>query len=136
MIHTYFPMGSGLGGFDTLFRMHEPFSLLKLTYFNHAHNDYLEIALDAGLPGVLLLTVAISWWIFATFRVWRGKLGNSDHLAKLGSILIFLTLISSVFDYPARTPIIMAMLAIAAIWLGQPAPSERQSALPPDGQTL
>ena len=28
MIRTYFPFGSGLGGFDPIFRIHEPFELL------------------------------------------------------------------------------------------------------------
>ena len=51
MISDYLPFGSGLGGFDPIFRISEPFALLKPIFFNHAHNDFLEILLDAGLPG-------------------------------------------------------------------------------------
>ena len=115
MISTYFPVGSGLGGFDPIFRIHEPMSLLKLTYFNHAHNDALEIVLDAGLPGALLLAATILWWAFASVRAWRS--GSDALLARLGSTMIGLTIVASLFDYPARTPMIMAMLTIAASWL-------------------
>jgi O-antigen ligase len=115
MVSEYFPVGSGLGGFDPIFRIHEPMSLLKLTYFNHAHNDVLEVVLDAGLAGALLLASAILWWVFASVRAWRG--GSDALLARLGSTMIGLTIVASLFDYPARTPMIMAMLTIAASWL-------------------
>src|SRR3546814_10117899 len=46
MIAAYFPAGAGFGGFDPIFRLHEPFRLLKPTYFNHAHNDFLAVVLD------------------------------------------------------------------------------------------
>jgi O-antigen ligase len=127
MISTYFPIGSGLGGFDPIFRIHEPMSLLKLTYFNHAHNDVFEIILDAGLPGGLLLAAAILWWAFASVRAWRN--GTDALLARLGSTMIGLTIVASLFDYPARTPMIMAMLTIAASWLCRPEVASERSAL-------
>lgn len=114
MIRAYFPFGSGLGSFDPIFRLHEPFSLLKPTYFNHAHNDFLETVLTAGLPGLLLLTIAIAWWAWRSVAAWR----NEAALPKLGSATLLLILLASIVDYPARTPIIMAIATIAAIWLG------------------
>ena len=35
--------GSGFGSFDQVFRMVEPDALLHATFFNHAHNDWLEL---------------------------------------------------------------------------------------------
>lgn len=116
MIATYFPAGAGFGGFDPIFRLHEPFALLKPTYFNHAHNDFLEIVLDAGLPGLLLLFVAIGWYAVASVRAWRGS-GRHSILPKLGSAILLLIFVASSFDYPARTPMMMAMIVIAAFWL-------------------
>lgn len=134
MIREYFPWGSGLGGFDPLFRLHEPLGLLKPTYFNHAHNDLLEIVLDSGVFGLLILVTAIGWGIWAGVRAWRGR--SRQALPRLGSMMLLLIVIASVFDYPARTPMITAMVVIAAVWLGQ-RPEERGSfALPDTGQHL
>ncbi|WP_314374130.1 MULTISPECIES: O-antigen ligase family protein [Sphingomonas] len=119
MIRIYFPIGSGLGGFDPLFRMHEPFELLKPTYFNHAHNDFLEIVLDTGMAGLVLLVAGIGWWGWASFRVWRDKENRVRLTARLGSAMIFLILLASIFDYPARTPTVMALLVLAAVWLSK-----------------
>lgn len=123
MIREYFPLGSGLGGFDPVFRMHEPFSWLNLTYFNHAHNDFLEIVLDTGLPGLLLLVGALFWWGRASVRVWRAGLGATYMLAQLGSAMLLLIIIASIFDYPARTPMIMALAVIAGTWLATMRPT-------------
>jgi O-antigen ligase len=66
--------GYGGGTYNTAF---PPFKsgdmLLHLLYFDHAHNDYAEIAADVGLVGALLLAaVALSTsvrvWTLATLR--------------------------------------------------------------------
>lgn len=130
MIGHYFPFGSGLGGFDPLFRLHEPMALLKPTYFNHAHNDFLEIVLDAGLPGLLLLLAALGWWAQATFRAWREKADRYHVMPRLGSAMLLLIMLASLVDYPARTPMIMAIVVIAAVWLSDHAQPASASALP------
>lgn len=117
MVGRYFPFGSGLGGFDQLFRLDEPFGLLKPTFFNHAHNDLLEIVLDAGLPGLLLLLASLLWWIRSSARAWQAGSGMRYALPKLGSAMLLLILLASAFDYPARTPIVMATGIVAALWL-------------------
>nr|WP_294811017.1 O-antigen ligase family protein [uncultured Sphingomonas sp.] len=127
MIREYFPAGTGLGTFDPIFRLHEPTALLKPTYFNHAHNDFLEVVLTAGLPGLLLLVAALGWWAWASFRAWRTWGEGAEVLPKLGSTALLLVLFASVFDYPARTPTIMALVVIAAVWLAGPV---RSPALP------
>ncbi|HEX8415376.1 MAG TPA: O-antigen ligase family protein [Sphingomicrobium sp.] len=140
MTLEYFPFGAGLGSFDPMFRIHEPLPLLKPTYFNHAHNDLLEVVLDAGIPGLLLLATALAWWGWAGLRVWRSaehcsgadwsEAGDPDGnanplLARIGSAMLLLILLASAFDYPARTPIMMALIIVAALWLHDGAPSRR-----------
>lgn len=133
MIRDYFPFGSGLGGFDPVFRMHEPFGLLKPTYFNHAHNDWLEILLDTGLPGALLLLTAVAWWGRASMQAWWIAPQRHHVTPRLGSALLLLVMVASAFDYPARTPMIMAVMTLAAIWL---ADRNGSSALPAASQHL
>ncbi len=136
MVRIYFPMGSGMGGFDPIFRIHEPFDLLALTYFNHAHNDFLEVALDAGLPGILLVLAALLWWAWASVRAWRAGSSVRYAVPKLGSAMLLLVIIASIFDYPARTPLIMAMIVVAGVWLSDRVEERPGSALPKSGQPL
>lgn len=117
MIVDYFPFGSGLGSFDPVFRIHEPFSMLKPTYFNHAHNDFIELVITAGIPGTVLVLAALCWWAWASFGAWRGDHSSQAALPKLGSAILLLMFLASAVDYPARTPTIMAWSVIAALWL-------------------
>lgn len=121
-----FPLGTGFGGFDTVFRMHEPMELLSLSYFNHAHNDFLEILLDGGAPALLVLVAGLGWWAWASIRVWRLEAHPQVMLGRLGSAIIGLSLVASVVDYPVRTPIFMALIMLASLWLnwGSKAPDE------------
>ncbi|GGB91888.1 hypothetical protein GCM10011494_07820 [Novosphingobium endophyticum] len=136
MIETYFPAGTGFGSFDPIFRIHESFELLKPTYFNHAHNDFLEIVLDGGLPALTLLLAALGWWALASIRVWRMGGEPLYVVPKLGSAMLLLVFIASAFDYPARTPMMMAIIVIAAVWLSQGAAAAARAALPERDQPL
>lgn len=135
MTREYFPLGSGLGGFDAVFRMHEPFGLLKPTYFNRAHNDFLEIVLDTGVFGLMLLIAALAWWAWMSVRAWRPGPGSQAMLPRLGSALLLIVGLASIVDYPARTPMMMAVVVVAAVWLSMAA-SPRGSPLPSNGQAL
>ena len=130
MIALYMPVGSGFGGFDPIFRIHEPFELLKLTYFNQAHNDFLGIVLDGGVFGMALLATGVLWWLNTTVRVWRSEPNEGVLLGRLGSAIILLVLAASITDYPARTPTIMAILVISAFWLAEASASPKRTALP------
>lgn len=130
MIGIYMPFGSGFGGFDSVFRIHEPLDLLKVTYFNEAHNDFLGIALDGGIPGIVVLGTGIVWWLVTSIRVWRTKVDENVFLARLGATIILLVLIASTTDYPSRTPTVMAILVIAATWLARANIAKPQTALP------
>ncbi|MBB5712782.1 O-antigen ligase family protein [Sphingomonas xinjiangensis] len=118
MIKEYFPVGSGMGAFDPLFRLHEPFSLLKILYFNHAHNDFMEVVLDAGLAGLALVLAGCGWWVLRGIRVWITERDLPEAAeGRLGWGILALVLAASVVDYPARTPLMMAMIVFAAMLL-------------------
>mgnify|MGYP006397302421 CR=1 FL=1 len=119
MIQRYLPVGTGFGTFDPVFRIGEPDNLLNPQYINLAHSDWLQIALEGGLLGLVLFAVALVWLALRSFQAWTssGRPGGSELLAKAGSILVILVLAASVPDYPARTPLVMALLSLAAVWL-------------------
>lgn len=131
MVVRYFPWGSGLGSFDAAFRMIEPVDMLKPTYFNHAHNDLLEIALTSGLPGLLVLLAAVIWMGTAAARVWRASISSRGViLGRLGSAVLLLVLIASIFDYPGRSPLMMTVIVLAALWLSDGRKAAGPAALP------
>ena len=112
----FFPAGAGFGTFDPVYRIGEPDALLQHPYFNHAHNDWVEVVLDGGLAGAALLLGGIGWMMLSIMRLWRRK-RQSARLAWAGATALILTMLASVLDYPARTPMIMAAIIIFAVWL-------------------
>lgn len=112
---NYLPWGSGIGSYVPVYQIHEPAALLRPTYSNHAHNDWLEVVLVAGVPGMLLLLMATVLFLFAVRRQSAGS-GLEGIIARLGLITIFLFALASMADYPLRTPIAASILVIAATW--------------------
>ena len=58
---TYLPLGSGIGSFDAVYRSVEPLEELDSTFFNQAHNDYLETWLETGWLGIGLILAFLVW---------------------------------------------------------------------------
>lgn len=115
----YLPWGSGIGSFAPVYQIHEPTRLLAPQYFNQAHNDWLDLVLTAGLPGVLLAVIAGALFALAVQSAIRAQ-GISGTLRRAGLIMILVLAFASISDYPVRTPILSAVLAIAAIWARSP----------------
>jgi len=114
-----FPVGTGFGSFDPVFRQYEPDAILKNSYFNHAHNELFELALMAGAAGLLLLGALLSWWALRMLATLRGgnPVGSEAYIARLGGVIVALMLLASLFDYPLRAPLMAAVFALACCWL-------------------
>lgn len=118
MAKKVFPFGSGYGTFDTFFRAFEPDDLLHYGYFNHAHNDFLELLLTGGLAAVIVVFVALVWWSRLTLQVFvRREPPWKTTLARSSSLAMLLVAVASAVDYPMRTPLMGGLIAILAIWL-------------------
>jgi O-antigen ligase len=114
-----FPWGSGLGSFDEVYRQYEPTQLLSQNYFNHAHNDWLEIVMTGGLPAVLLAAMAAILFAFATIAVLKKKeRGRSRRRvvisARCAIAILLLLAIGSFAEYPARTPSLAVLGVLCA----------------------
>ena len=114
MIKDYMPWGSGFGSFEHVYKIYESQELLRPSYLNQAHNDWLQYPIEGGVPALLIAIWAIIWFIR---RLWIGaKNWRSSNPAKysvlmcLAVILFFLA--ASIGDYPLRVPIIMAVFAV------------------------
>lgn len=130
----HFPVGSGLGSFQQIYRAYEKPAEASRAFANHAHNDYAEVALELGLPGLLLVLLFIAWWVRRAFVAWTGDFAGVA-LARAASVMIGLVLFHSLVDYPLRTSAIAALFAAAcALLLPAPAaPARRGSKESDDG---
>ena len=87
MIAAYLPLGSGLGSFAPVYQLHEPDTLLDPSFTNHAHNDWLELALTGGIPAIaLLLAGMLAYslrvrWLFSR----RAQPSPQLRMARLGA---------------------------------------------------
>lgn len=115
MLPQYLPWGSGIGSYVEVYQILEPDNLLRPTFSNHAHNEWLEIALTAGLPGIALIVWAVALFLYASGRAIRST-NIEGAMSRLGLGMILVLSFASTFDYPVRTPIMASVLAIAAVW--------------------
>lgn len=120
LVQAYFPVGSGLGSFERVYKIAEPDALLSPNYVNHAHNDWIEAVVTGGAPAAAILTMAV---VGFGVRAWQNLSSNevNDYerlLARLGLLVVLLLGLASAFDYPLRTPAMAALFSIAVIWSG------------------
>ncbi|MXP10901.1 O-antigen ligase family protein [Pseudoblastomonas halimionae] len=125
----YQPFGSGVGSFVELFQVHEPRDMLGTTYWNHAHNDWLEWILELGVPAVILLVLAMVAIARTGRTAWaRLPLGRTpDLLSWVGLSALFILGLWSLVDYPLRVPSLACVAAVAAVWMRLPAASAGQA---------
>lgn len=114
----YLPFGSGLGSFEKVYGLHEDPAAVDRTFVNHAHNDYLEILLELGLPGVVLVLLFLVWWARTAVGRWRDNL--SDPFAKAAVIVSAALLAHSLVDFPLRTGALSALFAAVLALLAAP----------------
>ncbi|MGH6985728.1 MAG: O-antigen ligase family protein [Caulobacteraceae bacterium] len=110
LARAHMPLGAGLGAFERVWREGEPFALLGPVYFNRAHNDFLELWLDAGIPGLCLLAVFGAVLASFAWRAWKRD-ADPPYLARAASSAVLLLLVASAVDYPLRTEALAGLFA-------------------------
>ena len=114
----FLPVGSGIGSFQEVYRTHEDPAQVDRFYMNHAHSDVLELALETGIPGLLLVAAFIAWWLRRSFSLWRNP--EADPFAKAATIAIGAMLAHSTVDYPLRTAAISAIFGMCCALIASP----------------
>lgn len=122
-IERFFPFGSGAGTFVEVYQIFEPNKFVTAFYFNHAHNDFAELLLTTGLPGVALIIWAAFLGLASLRSLFRSrgeKLGErgfqAQVLGRAGFSMIAMLALYSAADYPLRVPSLMLLIAVAAAW--------------------
>jgi O-antigen ligase len=99
--------GSGLGTFMNVFPVYFPEGIHGV--YDHAHNDYLEFILEAGIIGTALL---ISFFTFFIKSIKRGNWSGDNGIIKISLISSITTIaVHSIFDFNLHIPSNALMLS-------------------------
>ncbi|MBA3895740.1 MAG: O-antigen ligase family protein [Sphingomonadaceae bacterium] len=109
LIARAFPIGTGLGTFPEIYSTIENPLDVSTTFINHAHNDYLELVLEWGMPGLLIILSFLIWWALRARTLWTST--TATHFELAATIASGAILIHSAVDYPLRTAGIQALFA-------------------------
>jgi len=127
--------GSGCGSFSVVHPLYQTTRSSHL-YYTHAENGYLQVLLETGLPGVVLLVLVCGTLIVWTWRAWR-LAPSSRHRSATGVIaggllaFAFHGLVDYVWHVPALAAVV-AMLVGCLARLHQMARLETQETAVPE----
>lgn len=117
----YLPAGSGIGTFPQVYQAHEDPGSVDRVFVNHAHNDYIEVLLEGGLPALALVIAFLWWWVRAAIQAWRSDTG--DAVLRAATIASGIILAHSFVDYPLRTAAVSVMFAACVALMARARPS-------------
>jgi len=112
MIQDHLPLGAGLGSFESLYPRYEDPETIGVGFTSFAHNEYLQVAVELGIPGCVALLAFVIWWGAMSWTIWRRPPGEGKRLRQAASIAVAVVLCHSVVDFPARTFAIASLAAL------------------------
>ncbi len=122
----YFPFGSGLGTFRSTYNAFEPLQDVHVKQAGYAHNDFLQLMLEAGLIGYLALAICLFLLLWMTFRSWKEDQKRRPQVM-FGLFSLLVIAAHSQVDYPLRTVSMACIAAVAVAMLTRPAQPQDRS---------
>lgn len=124
---AFMPLGAGLGSFEDVYRRFEPDALLSSIYLNQAHDEPLEYAIEGGVPALILLGLFGLWWIRTAWALVRQRESVTRRTLGLACMAVTMILmLSSLVDYPLRTPLLGGLFAMACVSMARAAAARRE----------
>jgi O-antigen ligase len=115
-VSRYWPAGAGMGTFDEVFQIDESLENLTKKRAGRAHNDYIELAIEAGPLG---LALAAAWVVLIGWLSWHARRSSQRWTAWAGSTLLLAIALQSVTDYPLRNQAMLAFAGFALLLLAR-----------------
>ncbi len=118
-------LGHGLGSYTYTYQAYRPDNMSPEGLYDKAHNTYLEIAAELGIPVLLLMLAAISFLANRLHMRFKESERNTT-VPILGISLFMIAALHSLIDFPMQIPGIAAMIiSVVIISAIQPAPTRR-----------
>jgi O-antigen ligase len=119
-IQQNWPFGVGMGGAQPALIAAERLEVLNPSLPNRVHNDYLELALEGGVPGLLLLAAIAGILAHTAWRSWRDR-PEQRHFTAFAAILLIIVAAHSFVDYPLRSMALACLVGTGAgLLIGTP----------------
>jgi O-antigen ligase len=124
---AFWPVGSGFGSFVPVYQIFETPADIIDEFANHAHNDWLEIALEGGVVAVILEALFLALFLYAVWRIIRVSYGlTSGAYLRAGATVIALLGAHSIVDFGVRTPALLSLFAVCCGWISMIGSAELQ----------
>lgn len=110
----HYPVGVGMGNFVPALIADERLEVVRPAMPNRAHNEYIELAAEAGLPGLAAWAVII---MLVARGAWTGRrAGGTVHRAEtlFAASVLALLMLHSMVDYPFRSMSLASLGALCA----------------------
>lgn len=104
-IKYFFPLGSGPGTFDEIYRNFQPIDQLR--FINHAHNDYLELLMETGAIGIYVIISFFSLYFFYAYKLFsrlKYKITDYSYIKVASFIATLVFLLHGLVDFNFHTP--------------------------------
>lgn len=111
-IKEFFPIGSGPSTFQEIYRGFQPVEQLK--FINHAHNDYLELILEIGALGIVLLLLTLVVYLMGWLAMWGTRWDRERIIKVAAGIGILLFMLHAILEFTSHTPANAMFLAFLA----------------------
>lgn len=113
-VWRYWPAGTGQGSFAPVMIAAERLEVVDQTLPHRAHDDFLELAIEAGPAGLFILGAAAILLSVSGWRTLRHGSPSAQTQALFGLATLSVFLLHSLIDYPLRSMALDALAAVAA----------------------
>lgn len=110
------PFGFGMGSLDPVYRGYESFARLGFGYLNNAHNDYLQLVIEAGVAALAGLALFALFGLRVGTGLWRARRelpSQRQRTAIAAATVVAVMLVHSAVDYPLRGAAVSVLFALS-----------------------
>ena len=130
-IGQYWPWGSGIGTFVPVFVAAERLEVVDSSFPNRAHNEFLELALEAGIPGLVVLAALVGMLVWRWVVRLRPTAEPQERAELYFAAATLVTVgLHSIVDYPLRSMALAALAGVATGFILAPSRNRGDAVLP------